>query len=93
MAEFVERQHGARPADGDAGIVDQVGQRGAVERPRDVRRAGGNSLPVRHIENERRKGIAQLIAQGVAVGRPADAAEHLITLAYEIFRRARTDSG
>lgn len=93
LAEIVKRHMGERAAGRHGGIVHQARESGAVERGIHFRRGAFDRVPIGDIEMEGREGVAQLLAQAIAVLRAARAAKHMKSLFYQMHRRTRADAG
>src|SRR5207245_2272357 len=92
-AEFVGGQFEYRARDRNAGIVDQAGERFAVESAADLARGGQHRRLVGDIEDQRREVRAELALKAVGVGLLAHAAEHAEAAIKQQFGTGPADAG
>ena len=75
-AEFVGGEFEHRTRDRNAGIVDEAGERFAVEGGADLARGGQHGGLIGDVEDQRREIRPELALEAVGVGLLADAAEY-----------------
>ncbi len=92
-AEFVGGEFEHRTRDRNAGIVDETGERFAVEGGADLARGGQHRGLIGDVEDQRREVRAELALEAVGVGLLAHAAEHAETAVEQQFRAGPADAG
>ena len=92
-AEFIHRQLEHGPCDRNAGIVDEAGQRLAIEGLAHVSRGGEHRGLIGDVEQEWGEVSAELGFEPVRIGLFADAAEHAEAATDQDFCRGPANAG